>query len=301
VSPTTVDDEKLGCLRSFGVDRISVGIQSFVSADARSFGRPHNNGTTERALEMIASHRFPTLNLDLIYGGQTQSVRCFMYSLEHALSYSPEEIYLYPLYVRPLTGLSRAGTAEHDLRLDCYRAARDELLARDYEQISMRNFKIRSAPKTDGPPYRCQEDGMIGLGCGARSYTRSLHYAERFAVKQAAVRSIIQGFIDLDDAVMAVARHGIELDADERRRRFFIVSLLLASGVDRAQYAACFGSDVVQDFAEVGELEEQRLVHVDETRVQLTPKGLENADAIGPWLYSKNVRRRMEAFPWNLA
>ncbi len=142
---------------------------------------------------------------------------------------------------------------------------------------------------------------MIGLGSGARSYTRSLHYSDRFAVKQDAILSIIQAFIDLDGAGMGMAHHGFHLDADERRRRFFIVSLLQANGVDRGQYTACYGSDVVEDFGEVGELAERGLAHVDKSRVQLTSAGLEISDTIGPWLYSEDVRRSMETFPWNLA
>jgi oxygen-independent coproporphyrinogen-3 oxidase len=45
----------------------------------------------------------------------------------------------------------------------------------DSHQISMRLFRAAHAPNQNGPIYCCQEDGMVGLGCCARSYTRALH------------------------------------------------------------------------------------------------------------------------------
>ncbi len=301
VSPATVDNEKLSCLRSFGINRISIGVQSFDKGDVRAIGRPQDLDNLARSLEMIAAHRFSTLNLDLIYGGHASTVESWMRSLSQALSYSPDEIYLYPLYVRPLTGLARVAERDRDVRLECYRAARAKLLACGYEQVSMRNFRRRAEADLVAPIYRCQEDGMIGMGCGARSYTQSLHYADRFAVKQASVAAIVRQFIDRDQTEMALVRHGIELDLEERRRRFLIKSLLQVEGVDRCRYRSCFGNDVTEEFSEIAELQRHGLVKMDSGRVRLTETGLENSDAIGPWLYSDGVRRKMEAFSWNLA
>jgi oxygen-independent coproporphyrinogen-3 oxidase len=300
-SPATIDDEKLSCLKSFGVDRLSVGIQSFNDHDAGAIGRPQSCDTVARSLDLIARHRFRVLNLDLVYGGETQTLESWMQSVDRALSYSPEEIYLYPLYVRPLTGLARLHAHGQAAPVDCYRAARDELLANGYEQHSLRMFRRSSVPDANGPAYRCQEDGMIGLGCGARSYTESVHYADRFAVQQSAVLSIIHEFIEQDDAELTVARHGIELPPGDRRRRYLILSLLLASGLNRRDYRAYWKSDPVEDFPEIEQLVQRDLASVDDERIQLTETGLENADAIGPWLYSARVRRRMEEFPWKTA
>ena len=82
---------------------------------------------------------------------------------------------LYPLYVRPLTFLGKKSRAWDDLRLSLYRAGRDFLLARGYTQVSMRMFRAAHAPAARGAVYRCQEDGMVGLGVGARSYAGAVH------------------------------------------------------------------------------------------------------------------------------
>ena len=89
----------------------------------------------------------PRYSFDLIYGLPGQTVGSWLRSLNAALSFAPEELYLYPLYVRPLTGLDRLGApAWDDLRLACYRTGRDLLRASGYEQISMRMFRRSGTP-----------------------------------------------------------------------------------------------------------------------------------------------------------
>src|SRR5262249_18401222 len=157
----------LALLRARGVNRISIGVQSFSEAEVADVGRPQKTVDVESALERIRYTGFPTLNVDLIYGLPAQTVRSWLDSLRAALRFAPEEMYLYPLYSRPLTGLGQARKTWKDVRADCYREGRALLLAEGYTQVSMRMFRARHAPDEEGPVYCCQEDGMVGLGCGA--------------------------------------------------------------------------------------------------------------------------------------
>jgi oxygen-independent coproporphyrinogen-3 oxidase len=152
-----------------------LGIESFSEVDAHAMGRPQRADEVEQALTMLREAEFPVVNLDLIYGGESQTEASWLASVERAIAYQAEEVYLYPLYVRPLTGLGRQGRLWDDWRLLLYRAGRDRLLASGYEQVSMRMFQRRDSAAEPSPTYCCQSDGMVGLGCGARSYTRTLH------------------------------------------------------------------------------------------------------------------------------
>jgi len=195
-SPLTAEAGKLRLLRGRGVDRISIGVQSFIEAEVNAVGRSQKTAVVERALDRIRNVGFPTLNIDLIYGLPGQTTGSWLESLRAALRFKPEELYLYPLYVRPLTGLGRRGQkAEDDLRPACYRAGRELLLESGYRQVSMRMFQAGQAPAADGPAYCCQDDGMVGLGCGARSYTRALHYSGEYAVGATGVREILAAYI----------------------------------------------------------------------------------------------------------
>ncbi|MCP2335681.1 STM4012 family radical SAM protein [Actinomadura rupiterrae] len=298
-SPATATPDRLRVLRDRGTTRISIGVQSFVDAEARAAVRPQKRAEVDTALDAIRDAAIPVLNIDLIYGIAGQTAESWAYSLETALRWKPEEIYLYPLYKRPLTGLFRLGRDWDDHRLALYRQGRDHLLAAGYEQVSMRMFRLPSGgvggTGAGGTEYCCQSDGMIGLGCGARSYTSDLHYSFEYAVGATEVRAIIDDYVRADD--FTTARVGFRLDEDERRRRHLLQSLLQASGLDRAAYRARFGSDAMDDFPDdLKGFADRGWLDVGPDALRLTSEGLAYSDAIGPALFSGSVRALMDAY-----
>lgn len=299
-SPMTAELEKLRLLKAHGVDRVSIGVQSFLESETKAAGRPQQKGRTEQALVALRQVGFPTLNIDLIYGLPGQTVASWLQSLEIALRYEPEELYLYPLYIRPLTGLGRRERIQenkHDLRLACYRAGRELLLARGYTQISMRLFRTTRVHEEAGPVYCAQEDGMVGLGCGARSYTSAYQYANEYAVGAQGVRAILQEYVARPAATFAYAHFGFSLDSEEQRRRQLITALFDTGGIDPAAYQQRFGSKILADFPAFQELLDLKLVAPNGSLLMLTEAGLERSDVIGPWLYSQRVQTLMEEYP----
>src|SRR5207248_1995861 len=127
----------------------------------------------------------------------------------------------------------------------------------------------RAPHENKGPAYSCQADGMIGLGPGARSYTRTLHYSSEYAVSAQGVKSIIKGYVDRDPASFDLAAYGFELDGEDERRRFAILSLL-AEGINLAEYRARFGTDAFDDLPDLGALEPQALAQRIGGRLTLT-------------------------------
>jgi len=297
-SPETTTSAKMALLRERGVTRLSLGVQSFIEAEARAAGRPQRTAQVLQALDLIRAAGFPTLNIDLIYGLPGQTAATWLDSIQQALAYRPEEIYLYPLFVRPLTGLGRADKQWNDNRLRLYREGRALLLDEGYEQMSMRMFRGPKSAQETGPVYCCQEDGMVGLGCGARSYTRELHYSNEYAVGARGVKEIISAYVARSDESFAEADYGFRLDEGEQRRRYLIQSLLTCAGLDQAAYSRRFGSRPLDDFPELNELHELGFAEPGDCW-RLTPAGLERSDAVGPWLYSARVRRLMEEYEWH--
>ncbi|MEV7399970.1 STM4012 family radical SAM protein [Streptomyces sp. NPDC091267] len=305
-SPSTATADRLAVLADRGTTRISIGVQSFVEAEARAAVRPQRRAEVEAALGLIRDARIPVLNIDLIYGIDGQTEESWRTSLDAALQWRPEELYLYPLYVRPLTGLGRSGgsTADADSawdeqRLRLYRAGRDHLLSHGYEQVSMRMFRRAGAPLTDGPDdYACQTDGMIGLGCGARSYTSRLHYSFDYAVEMREVRAIIDGYTATED--FSHAEVGRFTDGGEARRRHLLQSVLQAAGMPVAEYRERFGTSPQEDFREeLGLFEARGWLDPDAAAagvLRLTPEGLAHSDALGPDLFSPAVRAAMAAY-----
>lgn len=296
-SPQTATVERLQVLKDRGIERVSIGVQSFVDAETHAIGRPQSLRDVHTALERLRA--FPLLNIDLIYGLPGQTHASWMASLQQALAYVPEEIYLYPLYVRPRTGIGRRGDVRRlppPLMRLLHRAARELLLAHGYEQVSMRFFRLPQRSDSTAPVYCCQTDGMVGLGCGARSYTSCLHYASRFAVENAGVQAILNQWIGQNDEELAVCDWGIRLSPDDRRRRFVIQSLLTRDGLQETDYLAMFGDSPASAFPLLAEMEERGLTKLENGCWTLTPEGLELSDAIGPALYSASAWTALEEF-----
>lgn len=295
-SPATATPERLAVLAEHGVTRVSIGVQSFLESEARAAVRPQKASEVQSALETIRASGVPSLNLDLIYGIDGQTRESWQQSLTQALSWRPEEIFLYPLYVRPLTGLGRraATIADWDVqRLDLYRHAVEVLEDAGYVQDSMRQFRLADAPADDAPDYTCQDDGMVGLGCGARSYTRDLHYSFDYAVSVPQVRAVIEDYIERPADDFRYAEFGFRLDEGEQRRRWLVKSLLRADGIDGAAYRARFGTRHHEDFPQLQEL--ARRGWLEPGLERLSAEGLARSDSIGPWLVSGPVRAAMDA------
>jgi oxygen-independent coproporphyrinogen-3 oxidase len=295
-SPATVDEEKMSLLKTEGCSRLSLGVQSFVDDEVRTLGRAQTRHQARKALSIITSANFTCRNVDLIYGITGQTVSSWQFSLEEALEFAPDELYLYPLYVRPLTGLGQKSLPAGDNRLALYRAGRDFLLSRGYQQISMRLFRKQSYQQPEGPVYCCQEDGMLGLGAGARSYTAGLHYSTEYAVGRAGVLKITRHYVSRSHQEFAHADYGCDLNLDEQKRRYVLKSILRVPGLALAGYVTVFGSEPINDFPELQQLLDNGWAVEADGCLSLTSEGLELSDVIGPWLCSAGVRERMRTY-----
>jgi oxygen-independent coproporphyrinogen-3 oxidase len=144
--------------------------------------------------------------------------------------------------------------------------------------------------------YCCQSDGMIGLGCGARSYTSRLHYSTRFAVESTRVHAILDEWMQQTRGDFRFANWGCQLSDDDRRRRFLIQSLLTLPGLDASEFARRFDGALMETIPELVRFIEDGFVERLGGVYRMTPLGLEFSDAIGPALYSSECLASLESF-----
>jgi oxygen-independent coproporphyrinogen-3 oxidase len=137
---------------------------------------------------------------------------------------------------------------------------------------------------------------MLGLGCGARSYTQNLHYSREFAVGRAGVKAILHDYIARPDHAFDVADYGCRLDADEQRRRYIIKSILRTEGLSHHAYTRRFGSLPLDDFPDLDELIHAGYLVNDSAGLRPTRLGIDYSDMIGPHLFSSPMRTLMNQF-----
>ncbi|HEU5230930.1 MAG TPA: hypothetical protein VFU49_24115, partial [Ktedonobacteraceae bacterium] len=159
-----------------------------------------------------------------------------------------------------------------------------------------RMFRVAHAPAETGPIYCVQDDGMVGLGCGARSYTCTHHYASEYAVGARGVRAILSEYIAMPSEAFDAAYYGFCLDDEEQRRRYVLKSLLEAGGLNLDHYRRRFDSDVLSDLPALHDLIGSGMAVIAENVMMLTAAGIERSDTIGPWFDSRRVRELMRGY-----
>jgi oxygen-independent coproporphyrinogen III oxidase len=297
-SPETIDAEKVEALRELGFRRVSLGVQSFREEELRQVNRRFDPRLHDEAIRLIGRANFAHFNIDLIYGLPGQTLATWRDSLARAVHGPATSLFLYPLYVRPLTGLGVRRMAldaptTHEMAA-MYDHARDRLARVGFRQASMRQFRRDRAD--EGGEYRCQQDGMLGLGAGARSYTRGLHYSTPWRMVARNIRAVVEDYETQMGAGDTRVSHGFALDDDERRRRAVIQSLLF-DGLRLEDFA----DDPREVFAEEFDaLLEEGLVALEPDSIRLTPLGTKHADIVGQLFFSDRVRALIAAFEYDV-
>ena len=286
-SPEYTQKSVLRQLRARGVERLSMGVQSFNETELKKLKRRPGLGTVVGALENIVEAGFPQFNLDLSYGIEGQTVESFMRSLNTALTYRPNELFIYPLYVRPGTRIDVRST--DDIGYAIYKSARELLVGQGFVQTSMRRFVRRETTETE---FSCGDEVMLSCGAGGRSYLGNLHYATPYAVRQQAIADEIDHYIRTTDFMTAA--NGFLLSTEEMQIRFIIKNLMYHRGVDLAEYEKRFGEkpdrNLFREFTDRGWIEETGRI------VRLTEEGMAYSDYIGQAFISPVVRKLMSEY-----
>lgn len=292
-APNETCRTKLAILKAAGVTRVSMGIQSFSREELKTLKRRHGAGKAREALALLKEYDFPCINVDFIYGIPGQTADSLLASLKEAVAFSPDEIFLYPLYVKHGAGLQEAVRNGMVLQpgeaLGQYREASGYLRSEGYRQDSMRRFVRAARTRTYS---ECGYGTSLALGCGGRSYLGNLHFCSPYAITRADCLAQLHAFEQTED--FTEITHGILLTEEEQKRRYVIRHLLIRPGLLLSKYEEHFGTYAMEDFPVLKEWQEQAYVCRDGAFLTLTEAGLELSDWLGPQLISRVVREKME-------
>lgn len=290
-APNQTKRGKLNLLKQFHVTRISMGVQSFSDRELRVLWRRHNARTAREALALLKTYSFPCINLDFIYGIPGQTVDSLLDTLREAITFEPDELFLYPLYIKHGAGLQRHsqdGLVLHpELAFLQYREASQFLRAAGFHQISMRRFTREDSYGVSD----CGFSSSLALGCGGRSYLGNLHFCSPYAItrtdclRQIRQYEITEDFTSID--------YGILLSEDEEKRRYVIRHLFISPGLRLANYQKNFVSSALQDFPILKKWMREGYCRLSDDFLTMTDAGLELSDYLGPQLISPDIRRRM--------
>jgi oxygen-independent coproporphyrinogen-3 oxidase len=181
-NPGTIDRPYLQGLRSLGVNRLSLGVQSFHDDELATLGRIHTAEEAREAYHTARQAGFDNVNLDLIYGLPRQTMTAWHHTVREAIALRPDHLSLYALSVEEGTPLAEAVAhgrlppPDADLAADMYLWAEDALAAAGYQHYEISNWALPGRQCRHNLAYWLNES-YLGLGAGAHSCFGGFRFA----------------------------------------------------------------------------------------------------------------------------
>ena len=277
VNPATASLDYCQMLRSSGVDRISMGAQSFDRNELAMLERHHQPADVEQSIQWARDAGFARLNIDLIYAIPGQSMASWQRSLETAISLGLTHYSCYGLTYEPNTPIAvrhRLGqfrSAPEELELAMLRHARDRLSSIDCPPYEISNYALAGQECRHNLLY-WHGGSYIGLGPSAASHIQGHRFKNRSHLGEWEA-SIDQGKLPAADyEVLSPTRQAAEL---------VMLELRLSRGLSFDEYTARTGFDIRSVCGGlIDRLANTKLLEVDDRGLRLTTAGVNVADAI---------------------
>lgn len=279
-NPGTVTPASLAGYAAAGVNRLSLGAQSFHSGLLRVLGRDHSPDDTRAALAAAHAAGFSNRSLDLIFAVPGETLADWQHDLATALDLEPEHVSAYCLTWEDGTPFAawrasgRLAPVADDVEAAMVEAATVALAQRGYERYEISSWARPGFASRHNTSYWDGSD-YLGVGAGAHSFSAMPAPGRRWAN------------VRRPDVYRAtVAATGTAVDSDERltpaqaRADFVLTGLRRTSGIDVVAFARRFGQPLGDVFPQLAELVHDGLVEQAAGRVRLTARGLVFADTV---------------------
>ncbi|NMM47143.1 radical SAM family heme chaperone HemW [Marinigracilibium pacificum] len=241
-NPDDITKQKLLKWKISGVDRLSIGIQSFNEEILKFLNRAHNAEMAVKALEDCKNTGFNRFSLDLIYGIPGRNLNEWRKDVEKALSYNPEHISAYSLTIEEKTVFGnwlkkgRIKPMEDNDVIDQYLLLVQILEDHGYEHYEVSNFAkpgcraVHNTSYWNAIPY-------LGIGPSAHSFKNDQRF---WNVSNNAkyISSLKSGILPIENEVLSIK---------DQMNEYLMTKLRLIEGIDTIEFKNRFGSDIMKD------------------------------------------------------
>ncbi len=276
-NPGTIDAAKAHLLAGHGVNRISLGAQSFNPDELDMLGRIHTPEKTIEAVKILKDANITNISLDLIYGLPGQNLLSWQGSLEKALGLEIEHLSCYCLSIEPQTQLFKelqAGTKTEMnelLQRECYYRAIEMAQKAGLEHYEISNFAKVSKQSRHNLTY-WKNEPYLGIGPAAASFFRGVRRSN-FPDLNAYIDSLEKGRQPPCESEKLTGRNAMA--------ETIMLALRMIDGLDRASFTRRFGQDVISFFPKsIQRYADQDALSITPDRISLSKKALFAADTI---------------------
>ena len=274
-NPETITKTKLNFYKKIGVNRISLGVQTFDDNILKIINRIGNSKTTISAVDLIKKTGFSNISFDFIYALPNQTTDLFIQDLQKAVSLKPTHISIYCLTLNPYSekyfNSIGAKIPNEDTQIQMYRKATNFLKKHKYYKYEISNFAIKGFESKHNLSY-WQHRQYIGIGAGASSYINGYRTKNISNVKT---------YIDSILNDKNYYEENYKLNEKEIKSEFVFLSLRLSGGLNLIKYKKRFKKSFFEDYKEFLKIwEGQKLFKIEKNSLTLTEKGILLSDEI---------------------
>jgi oxygen-independent coproporphyrinogen III oxidase len=280
INPGTFLREKVERWIAAGINRASVGVQSFIDQELVSLSRTHSAVDARRTIELLREAGLTNISLDLIAGLPGQTLDDWESNLRQAIEIRPEHLSLYMLDLKEGTQLygqikhGHQARPDDDIAAEMYTLTSELTEQAGYEQYEISNFGRILEPSSGGSisAFRSKHNmkywigaPFYGLGCGAHSYDGKARW-----VNIAKTQTYIERVENTGHAI--VERH--QLTESDRAAEALFMGLRLREGVNLAEFRQEYGVDVIERYGDdLPRLADAGLIEMAGGRLSLTASG----------------------------
>jgi oxygen-independent coproporphyrinogen-3 oxidase len=266
-NPGTFEQAKFRDYRSLGINRLSIGVQSFQPPKLIALGRIHDGDEAVRAADMARAAGFDNFNLDLMHGLPDQSIEDALSDLRTAIAQGPTHLSWYQLTVEPNTVFWSQPPVmpEDDILWDIQEAGQALLAAEGYAQYEVSAYAQADKAARHNLNYWTFGD-FLGIGAGAHAKLS----APDGSISRSWKTRLPKDYLDSSKRFNAGER---PLTADELPFEFLINVLRLTDGVASELFTRRTGLPLSQLATARAEAEQRGLLHSDPRRLSATREG----------------------------
>ena len=282
VNPGTVDKQKLQDYIRFGINRLSIGLQSTNNKLLKEIGRIHTFEEFLTTYKLAKEVGFKNINIDLMIGLPNQRIEDIKKSLNKIIKLNPTHISIYSLIVEEETKIkklldnNKLKLPDEELERQMYWYVKNTLELHEYNHYEISNFaKEKKESKHNMNCWEQKE--YIGLGCAAYSYLNDIRYGNTISIEK---------YINIKDFKNQKEIEEIRIidevqNLEDKEKEYMLLGLRKIKGVSIQKFKEKYIQNPIYLFKkELEKLVNEDLLVIDGDYIRLTNKGLDLANIV---------------------
>lgn len=272
-NPGTLTSEKLALYRKYGINRISIGLQSPKDEELEVLGRIHNYRQFLESYQMAREAGFSNINVDMMFAIPGQSYEGWIENLRTVAELGPEHISAYSLIVEEGTPFSKRELElpDEDTEYRMYEDVAKVLGEYDYHQYEISNYAKENRECRHNEGYWQRKD-YLGLGLGAASLTGNVRFTNT---------TDMQEYLEKSGTPELMRKDREFLTQEDEMAEFMFLGLRMTDGVSKTEFQEYFGTAVEKIYGEVlDKYKRQGMLVEKDDRIFLSRTGIHVSNAV---------------------